>query len=68
MTTKKMNDAFSSSYSPHNARGNGIGLSLVKRITDRFGWRISVDSQPHIGTDILVDMTFSSSKPDPSVA
>jgi len=67
MTTKKMNDAFSSSYSPQNARGNGIGLSLVKRITDRFGWSISVDSRPHIGTDILVDMTFSSSKTDTSV-
>ena len=68
MTAKNMNDAFSSSYNPHNARGNGIGLSLVKRITDRFGWRISVDSQPHQGTEILVDMASSSSKPAPSVS
>jgi signal transduction histidine kinase len=56
MTAKNMNEAFSSGYNPQNARGNGIGLSLVKRITDRFGWRISVDSQPHQGTNILVEM------------
>lgn len=68
MTAKNMNDAFSSSYNPQSARGNGIGLSLVKRITDRFGWRISVDSQPHQGTEILVDMASSSSKPAPSVS
>ncbi len=68
MTTKNMNDAFSSSYTPHNARGNGIGLSLVKRITDRFGWRISVDSLPHQGTDILVALPSASSNPDPSVS
>jgi signal transduction histidine kinase len=68
MTAKNMDDAFSSSYNPQHARGNGIGLSLVKRITDRFGWHISVDSQPHQGTDILVDMASSGSKPAPSVS
>jgi signal transduction histidine kinase len=57
MSAKHMNEAFSSSYNPQNARGNGIGLSLVKRITDRFGWHISVDSKPHQGTTILVEMS-----------
>lgn len=30
--------------------GAGIGLSLVKRICDRHGWRIDLDSRPGEGT------------------
>lgn len=34
--------------------GAGVGLSLVKRICDRYGWRISVASEPGQGTTIEV--------------
>lgn len=54
MTSQSVRDVFNSDYNPQNARGNGIGLSLVRRITDRFGWRISVESEPHKGTQIKV--------------
>lgn len=30
--------------------GAGIGLSLVKRVCDRYGWQIALDSQPSGGT------------------
>jgi signal transduction histidine kinase len=30
--------------------GSGIGLSLVKRICERYSWRISLDSRPGGGT------------------
>ena len=34
--------------------GHGIGLSLVKRITGRFGWLITIDSEPDRGTRVEV--------------
>lgn len=32
------------------SQGEGIGMSLVKRICDRYGWDITVESQPGQGT------------------
>ncbi len=54
MTSQSVHDVFNTGYNPQNAQGNGIGLSLVKRITDRFGWHISVESEPHKGTQVKV--------------
>lgn len=34
--------------------GSGIGLSIVKSITDRHGWTISVDSEPDKGTTMVI--------------
>jgi signal transduction histidine kinase len=52
MTSQDVDDAFNAAYNPANAQGNGIGLSLVKRITDRFGWTIVVESERSKGTQI----------------
>ncbi|MFL2584157.1 MAG: sensor histidine kinase, partial [Gammaproteobacteria bacterium] len=52
MTSQGVDDAFNADYNPANAQGNGIGLSLVKRITDRFGWTIAVKSERSKGTQI----------------
>jgi signal transduction histidine kinase len=54
MRSQDVDDIFNADYNPQNAQGNGIGLSLVKRITDRFGWRISVESERARGTQIKV--------------
>lgn len=36
------------------ASGQGLGLSLVKRITDRYGWRIELTSERGAGTTVQV--------------
>jgi len=36
-------------------KGTGIGLVLVKRLCDHFGWGMSVTSSPGLGTTISVD-------------
>jgi signal transduction histidine kinase len=41
--------------SRRRVRGAGIGLPLVKRIADRQGWRISVDSREGRGTSFLLE-------------
>ncbi len=30
--------------------GQGIGLSIVRRLSERFGWPVSLDSEPGKGT------------------
>ncbi|MEM7048783.1 MAG: HAMP domain-containing sensor histidine kinase [Acidobacteriota bacterium] len=35
--------------------GHGLGLAIVKDLCERFGWRLTVDSTPGIGTSIEVD-------------
>jgi signal transduction histidine kinase len=37
------------------SEGAGIGLFLVKRICDRYGWRIRLDSRENRGTTVTVD-------------
>lgn len=34
--------------------GHGIGLTIVKRLSDRFGWRVSISSQPGVGTTVTI--------------
>jgi len=41
---------FNLRYRGDNSTGEGIGLSLVKRICDRFGWTISITSKEGEGT------------------
>lgn len=47
-------DALGRVFEPHyrgpESEGAGIGLFLVKRICDRLGWRITLDSDPAEGT------------------
>lgn len=34
--------------------GGGMGLHLTKRICDRFGWRLAIESKPGVGTTATV--------------
>jgi signal transduction histidine kinase len=43
---------FQRHYKGSDSRGEGIGLSLTKRICDRYGWNIRVESRPGSGTDV----------------
>ncbi len=36
--------------------GHGVGLSIVRRSSDRFGWPVKIESQPGVGT--RVEITF----------
>lgn len=36
--------------------GNGLGLNLVKRICDRFGWRIDIESEVGKGTRVEIQL------------
>ena len=35
-------------------QGHGVGLSIVKRLCDRFGWSVSIESAPKTGTCVRV--------------
>lgn len=34
--------------------GHGVGLTIVKRLSDRFNWPVEIDSRPGIGTRVVV--------------
>ena len=59
MTQQRLDSVLRPKFNPRHAQGNGIGLSLVKRITDRFGWLIEFDSSPETGTKVEVMMPVS---------
>lgn len=42
-------------YKGASSAGAGVGLSLVKRICDRYGWRIALDSREGHGTTAEID-------------
>lgn len=40
-----------------SSEGAGIGLSLVKRICDRFGWKVRLESKEDQGTTVTVEFS-----------
>jgi signal transduction histidine kinase len=46
---------FQRHYKGSDSRGEGIGLSLTKRICDRYGWNIAVESRHGRGTEVRLD-------------
>jgi len=41
------------------ARGQGLGLFLIRRICDRFGWRLAIESSGQVGTRARLDVDAS---------
>lgn len=48
-------NVFDRYYRSERSRGAGIGLSLVRRICDRYGWRVQIQSQPGQGTTVRLE-------------
>jgi signal transduction histidine kinase len=46
--------------------GHGVGLTIVKRLSDRFGWPVTIESQPGIGT--RVEVRFPGPRVEPNTA
>jgi signal transduction histidine kinase len=38
-----------------NPSGKGMGLSIVRRLADRFDWKVTLDSTPGVGTVVTID-------------
>ncbi len=47
---EEIGKVFDRYFKGSESAGEGIGLSLVKRICDRHGWHIAIDSQADVGT------------------
>ena len=61
---QQVNDLFKPYYrgSNNNTSGYGVGMTIVKRLTDRFNWPIRINSTPGLGTSIEVRFSGSSSE------
>nr|WP_256859431.1 ATP-binding protein [Burkholderia cenocepacia] len=54
-------DRFYQAGSPRTATpGVGIGLSIVKKVCDRYGWSIRIDSEPGVGTCVSLRLPATS--------
>ena len=58
MTEKQLERAFTPFYTT-KARGLGVGLALAKRIVERFGGRITIDSKPGRGTAVCLSLPLA---------
>ncbi|MBK6658800.1 MAG: HAMP domain-containing histidine kinase [Proteobacteria bacterium] len=58
MSKENLGRLFTPYFRVSQARGSGhgIGLTLVKRISDRFGWRLDIASEPERGTMVEVGL------------
>jgi signal transduction histidine kinase len=43
--------------------GHGLGLTIVRRLSDRFGWPVTIDSSPGVGT--RVEIRFPGARREP---
>ena len=50
--------AFKPYYRGSNSRrgGHGVGLSIVKKLSDRFSWQVDLTSEPGVGTTATLHM------------
>jgi signal transduction histidine kinase len=69
MAPEEVEKVFQPFYRAQRRRGgHGVGLTIVKRLCDRFGWPVSIDSTPGEGTRVTVRFPEARSEPLPSAA
>ncbi|MFH2139982.1 MAG: HAMP domain-containing sensor histidine kinase [Pseudomonadota bacterium] len=54
MTSEELARAYDRHYKGKASAGFGVGLSLVKRICERYGWQVQIDSLPGQGTTVVI--------------
>jgi signal transduction histidine kinase len=56
MSQEELKNVFTPYYrAPGTSQsGHGVGLSIVKRLSDRFGWNVKMDSELEHGTRVTV--------------
>jgi len=68
MSPQDLERAFERFATGPDSVGSGIGLSLVKRICDRYGWEIDIESQPGAGTRTSLHLVTPTVEPLPPAA
>ncbi|MGD8978431.1 MAG: HAMP domain-containing sensor histidine kinase [Gammaproteobacteria bacterium] len=64
MAPEEVEQVFKPFYRAQRRRGgHGVGLTIVKRLSDRFGWPLHIDSTPGAGTRVTVRFPHSRSEP-----
>ncbi|MEO0996776.1 MAG: HAMP domain-containing sensor histidine kinase [Pseudomonadota bacterium] len=43
--------------------GHGVGLTIVQRLTERFGWPLDIDSEPGAGTTVTIRFPDATIRP-----
>lgn len=54
MSPEELARAFDHHFKGKASAGFGVGLSLVKRICERYGWQVQIDSHPGEGTTVTL--------------
>ncbi len=56
MPEQEIQQVFKPFYRSGDSRrgGHGVGLTIVKSLSSRFGWTVDIDSQPQLGTTVNV--------------
>jgi signal transduction histidine kinase len=63
ISPQQVNDIFKPYYRGNNSStpGHGVGMTIVKRLSDRFNWPITISSTPGQGTRVEVQFPVSDS-------
>jgi len=64
MAPEEVEKLFKPFYQTERRRGgHGVGLTIVKRLSDRFGWPVQIESSPGVGTRVTVRFPHSRNAP-----